>query len=60
MTHIIDAVRRASLNPSLVVIAGGRAFYDRRLSGAAVHADATSTSAAHLPGDLARAHRAHA
>ena len=60
MTHIIDAVRLASMNPSLVVIAGGRAFYDRRLSGATVHADATSTSAAHLPGDLARAHRAHA
>ncbi len=59
MTHIIDAVRRASMNPSLVVIAGGRAFYDRRLSGATVHADATSTSAAHLPDDLARARRAH-
>ncbi len=56
MSHIIDSVRRASKNPALVVIAGGRAFYDRTASSADVQADVSSTSAAHLPADLARAH----
>jgi len=55
MSHIVDAVRRASKNPALVVVAGGRAFYDRTASSADVHADASSTSAAHLPADIARA-----
>ncbi|WP_330998912.1 BLUF domain-containing protein [Gemmatimonas groenlandica] len=60
MTQIIDSVRHASKNPALVVVAGGRAFYDRRISGADVHADASSTSAAHLPDDVARARGARA
>ena len=55
MSHIIDSVRRASKNPALVVIAGGRAFYDRTASSTNVHADASSTSAAHLPADIVRA-----
>jgi hypothetical protein len=54
MGHIIDSVRRASKNPALVVIAGGRAFYDRTASRADVHSDAISTSATHLFDDLAR------
>lgn len=55
MGQIVDSVRRASKNPALVVLAGGRAFYDRTASSADVHADARSTSAAHLPTDIARA-----
>ena len=55
MSHIIDSVRRASKNPALVVIAGGRAFYDRTASSADVHSDGSSTSAAHLSDDIARA-----
>jgi hypothetical protein len=55
MSHIIDSVRRASKNPALVVIAGGRAFYDRTASSADVHADGSSTSAAHLSDDITRA-----
>jgi len=55
MRHIIDSVRRASKNPALVVIAGGRAFYDRIASSADVHADVSCTSAAHLCEDIARA-----
>jgi hypothetical protein len=60
MSHIIDSVRRASKNPALVVIAGGRAFYDRAASSADVHSDGSSTSAAHLSDDIARARRSHA
>ena len=56
MSHTIDAVRRASKNPALVVIVGGRAFYDRAASSADVHSDASSTSAAHLSDDIIRAH----
>lgn len=55
MSHVIDSVRRASKNPALVVIAGGRAFYDRTASSADVHSDGSSTSAAHLSDDIARA-----
>lgn len=54
LTQIIDTVRRASKNPALVVLAGGRAFYDRTASGTDVHADAGSTSAAHLPAEIER------
>ncbi len=60
MSHIIDSVRRASKNPALVVIAGGRAFYDRTASSADVHSDGSSTSAAHLSADIARARSGHA
>ena len=59
MSHIIDSVRRASKNPALVVIAGGRAFYDRTASSADVHSDGSSTSAAHLSADIARARGEH-
>ncbi len=60
MSHIIDSVRRASKNPALVVIAGGRAFYDRTASSADVHSDGSSTSATHLSDDIARARCGHA
>lgn len=55
MSRMVDAVRRASKNPALVVIAGGRAFFDHTASSADVHSDGSSTSAAHLADDIARA-----
>lgn len=59
MSQIVDTVRRASKNPSLVIVAGGRAFYDRTASSADVHSDGCSTSAAHLSDDIARARSEH-
>ena len=55
MGYIIESVRRASKNPALVVVAGGRAFYDRRLCSVDVDADVSSRSASHLPDHIARA-----
>ncbi|WP_373064681.1 BLUF domain-containing protein [Gemmatimonas sp.] len=60
MRHIVDSVRRASKNPALVVITGGRAFYDRTASSDDVHAHTSSTSAAHLPATVARVLKKHA
>ncbi len=54
MGHIIDSVRTASKNPSLVVVVGGRAFHDHTASSQDVHSDACCTSASHLSSDIER------
>lgn len=46
MEQIIHTVRQASRNPALVVVAGGRAFFDRLASSGDVGADAIHASAA--------------
>jgi methanogenic corrinoid protein MtbC1 len=48
MEHMIDAVRRASQNPALIVVAGGRAFHDGVATRTDVGADAIHRSAADL------------
>jgi hypothetical protein len=44
LTQTIALARRASLNPDVVVMVGGRAFVEERGSGQAVGADVTSRS----------------
>ncbi len=44
MARTIERVREASMNPSLVVVVGGRLFVDRDDAGVAVGADASMTS----------------
>jgi len=45
LTETIAGARRASRNPSLVVVVGGRIFVDHKTSGAEVGADLTSMTA---------------
>jgi methanogenic corrinoid protein MtbC1 len=45
LTETIAGARRASRNPSLVVVVGGRIFVDNKTSGADVGADLTSMTA---------------
>ena len=47
MEQIVSVVRQASRNPALIIVAGGRAFFDRTASSDDVGADAShATSAA--------------
>jgi len=48
MEQIIASVRSASKNPDLVVVTGGRAFYERRTMSADVGADASHCSATNV------------
>jgi len=57
MEQMIASVRRASRNPALIVVAGGRAFYDRLASNADVGADAVHRSATELASAVAHAER---
>ncbi len=54
MEKMIAAVRRSSQNPALIVVAGGRAFYDRLASKADVGADAVHRSATGLPSSVSQ------
>jgi hypothetical protein len=45
LTKTIADARRASLNPALLVVVGGRIFSDHKTSGNQVGADLTSMSA---------------
>jgi len=57
MEKIIATVRQASQNPALVVVAGGRAFYDRLATSSDVGADASHASAAQVTQAIERARR---
>lgn len=54
LARSIAAARRASCNPGMIVIVGGRAFFDQAAVAAGVGADAASASAADVAA-LARA-----
>ncbi len=53
LTETIVRARRASLNPSLLVVVGGRIFAERRRSGSQVGADLTSITASTLDRTIA-------
>jgi len=55
MEQMISAVRRASQNPALIVVVGGRAFYDRLASKTDVGADGVHRSATGLASSVSRA-----
>lgn len=57
MEKIIQTVRRASQNPDLVVVAGGRAFYDRLATSSDVGADASHASASQVTRAIEQARR---
>lgn len=57
MEKIIQTVRRASKNPDLVVVAGGRAFYDRLATSSDVGADASHASASQVTQAIEQARR---
>ncbi len=48
MAKTIAAARRASLNPNVVVVVGGRVFYERHATAAGVGADSDSATAMHI------------
>ena len=54
MEETIATVRRASRNPALLVMAGGRVFHDRAAAGGEVGADGAVSSAGHVAEELAR------
>jgi methanogenic corrinoid protein MtbC1 len=49
LTQTIARARRASRNPALVVIVGGRMFVEQRDAGSSVGADLSTTTASHVP-----------
>jgi len=55
MEQMISAVRSASQNPALIVVVGGRAFYDRLASKTDVGADGVHRSATGLASSVSRA-----
>ena len=48
MAKTIAAARRASLNPNVVVVVGGRVFYEQGATAAGVGADSDSATAMHI------------
>jgi methanogenic corrinoid protein MtbC1 len=50
LTKTIEAARRASRNPALLVVVGGRIFVDHKTSGAEVGADLTSLTSVDVEG----------
>jgi hypothetical protein len=48
MAQTIALARRASLNPEIVVVVGGRVFYEHGANAATVGADADSMTALHI------------
>lgn len=57
MKQIISSVRKASRNPSLVVVAGGRAFFEKRVNSTDVGADADHMSCNDLVEAIEQARR---
>jgi hypothetical protein len=57
VTATIERARRASLNPALVVIVGGRVFTEQAEAGATVGADSASTTALDIQRLIAEAVR---
>jgi len=52
MAHTIRLARRASLNPALVVVVGGRIFAEQGAQAGAVEADGASVTAAGVTSDI--------
>lgn len=54
LAETIRLARRASRNPSLIVMVGGRVFADEAAKGTDVAANASSTTASRITGDILR------
>jgi hypothetical protein len=54
LAETVRIARRASRNPGLVVMVGGRIFADEEAAGADVAADASNATASHIAADILR------